>query len=187
MDADDATLLRRIQEGDGESLGLLYDLTRGFLLDVVIRPRVGRADAEDVLSETFRTALDKIGAFEWRGVGVVRWLAAIARRKALERVRQRGRETIAAGDVLDALDGIPDGAPGAEAETIRVERLRLLRGRVEETLGALPPRYAEALRLRLLEGRDRASCAERLALSVGAFDVLLHRATRAFASRWRPM
>ena len=92
MDDDDARLMERIRQGDGESFGLLYDRTWRWLLSSVIRPRVGPGAAEEVLSETFRTALGKAGSFEWRGVGVLHWLSAIARRKSLERVRREARE-----------------------------------------------------------------------------------------------
>ena len=186
MEDDDERLLRAIREGDGESFGVLYDRTRGFLLDAVIRPRVGALDAEDVLSETFRTALAKLDRFEWRGVGVVRWLSAIARRKAQERVRRSVREA-PPRDLAAELAELPDGCPSAEAEMIRLERLRMLRGRVASTLAELPPRYAAALRLRLLEGRERADCAAALGVSIGTFDVVLFRATKAFARRWRPL
>jgi len=180
---DDERLLEAIRRGDGESLGVLYDRTRTFLRDAVIAPRVGAAAAEDVLSETFETALDKIRAFEWRGVGVVHWLAAIARRKALERTRRDARES-GRGVSLEPPFQVPDGASSAEAEMIRMETLRALRARVAETLAAIPPRYAEALRMRLLESRDRVACAEALAVTPATFDVVLHRATRAFAKAW---
>lgn len=183
MDDDDRRLLGRIQEGDGESFGVLYDRTRGWLLSFVILPRVGAADAEDVLAETYRTALEKVRSFEWRGTGLLHWLSAIARRKALERVRRRARAEAALEDLPSLLD-VPDGVPSAEAEVIRRETLTRLKGRVAETLGAIPPRYADALRLRLLEGRPREACAQALAVSPATFDVVLHRATRAFAKRW---
>src|SRR5258706_15867781 len=181
---DDERLLEAIRRGDGESLGILYDRTRALLRDAVIAPRVGAAAAEDVLSETFHTALRKIRSFEWRGVGVVHWLAAIARRKALESLRRRARETEHDAPLEPPFE-VPSGASSAEAEMIRMETLRALRARVAETLAAIPPRYAEALRMRLLESRDRAACAEALAVTPATFDVVLHRATRAFAKAWR--
>src|SRR5512141_1339514 len=118
MDDDDRTLLGRIQDGDGESFGLLYDRTRRFLLSCVILPRVGPADAEDVLAETYRTALEKVRDFEWRGTGLLHWLSSIARRKALERVRRRARTEVALDD-LPSLFEVANGAPTAEAEVIR--------------------------------------------------------------------
>ncbi|HVN76697.1 MAG TPA: RNA polymerase sigma factor [Thermoanaerobaculaceae bacterium] len=184
MSDDDRELLERIQQGDGESFGVLYDRTRGWLLSLVIVPRVGRADAEDVLSETYRVALAKIHSFRWRGIGLLHWLATIARRKALEHGRRRDRRFEALED-MPSLVEVPDGVPTAEAEMIREETVRRLRERVVATLAALHPRYADALRLRLLEGRSRLECAEALSVSAATFDVVLHRATRAFARAWR--
>lgn len=183
MSDDDRELLERIQQGDGESFGTLYDRTRGWLLSLVIVPRVGRADAEDVLAETYRVALDKIHAFRWQGVGLLHWLAAIARRKALEHVRRRDTRVTAIEDLPSMFD-VPDDAPTAEAEMIRREALLNIRERVSRTLAGLHPRYAEALRLRLLEGRSRNECAEKLAVAIPTFDVILYRATRAFAREW---
>ncbi len=183
MRDDDRELLERIQQGDGESFGTLFDRTRGWLLTLVIVPRVDRADAEDVLAETYRVALAKIHSFRWQGVGLLHWLAAIARRKALEHVRRRDPRLQALED-LPVLVEVPDDAPTAEAELIRQETIRELRARVSDTLGALRPRYAEALRLRLLEGRSRQECADRLLVTTATFDVVLHRAARAFARVW---
>ncbi len=47
-------------------------------------------------------------------------------------------------------------------------------------------RYAAALRLRLLEDRTREECAELLEVKVGTFDVLLHRACKAFKKVFPP-
>jgi RNA polymerase sigma factor (sigma-70 family) len=183
MHDNDRELVERIQHGDGESFGTLYDRTRDWLLACVIVPRVGRTDSEDVLAETFRVALVKIHTFRWTDVGLLHWLATIARRKALEHGRRvRGR--LGPLDELPDLLDVPDGAPTAEAEMIRLETLGHLRARVASTLDVLPVRYAEALRMRLLEARSRQECAERLGVSLATFDVVLHRATRAFAGKW---
>jgi RNA polymerase sigma factor (sigma-70 family) len=182
MADDDRELLDKIQRGDGEGFGELYDRTRDWLLSFVIVPRVGRADADDVLAETYHTALAKIRSFRWRGVRLLHWLAAIARRKALEhgRARSRGQPLADLPELLELADDVPT----AEAAMMREEHLRELRERVAGTLDALPPRYAQALHLRLLSGRSRQECAEALGVTTATFDVVLYRATRAFAREW---
>jgi len=183
MDSDDRELLDRIQKGDGESFGLLFDRTHRWLLQFVITPRVGRAEAEDVLADTFRVALGSIQKFRWQGVGLLHWLAAIAKRSALEHVRRRARVPLSLED-LPVLFDLPDDVPTAEAEMIRMEKLGVVRARVWATLSCMTPRYAQALRLRLLEEKSRQECAEQLTVSPATFDVVLHRATRAFAKEW---
>jgi RNA polymerase sigma factor (sigma-70 family) len=184
MDDDDRELLERIRRGDGDGLAELYRRTRGWLLSFVILPRVGRDHAEDVLAETFRTAIARIGSFEWRGVAALHWLSAIARRKCQE----HGRRTLRTAEreaPLDPLLDPPDPGPTSEAEMVRRAALSELEQRVAATLAEISPRYAEALRLRLLEGISRVACAERLGVSPATFDVILHRATRSFARAWR--
>lgn len=183
MADDDRELLERIHHGDGEGFGELYDRTRNWLLTFVIVPRVGRADADDVLAETYHTALRKIGSFRWRGVALLHWLASIARRKAQEHGRASRARTRPVPELPDLLE-LPDDVPTVEAEMIRAEHLRCLRIKVAGVLDGLPPRYAEALRLRLIENRARPECAERLGVSAATFDVVLYRATRAFAREW---
>jgi RNA polymerase sigma-70 factor (ECF subfamily) len=183
MDEDDGRLLERIRGGDGESFGVLYDRTYRWLLSRVIVPRVGPGAAPDVLSETYRTALDKVAEFEWRGVGLLHWLSSIARHKAQEHIRRTGRDG-GSDAAFDDLAVLPDPAPSAEAEMIRLESSRLLSARVGEVLSALPPRYADVLRMRLLEGVPRAECAGRIGVSAATFDVVLHRATKAFQKAW---
>lgn len=184
MSDDDLELVERVQQGDQEAVAQLYRRTRGWLLQLVIVPRVGRHLADDVLAETFATALDKVGDFRWRGVGVLHWLAAIARRKCQEAGRRRLRSA-ARESPLDPLLEPPDPVPTREAELVRLAARDDLRQRVAATLDRLRPRYAEALRLRLLEGLARGDCAARLGVSPTTFDVVLHRAARAFARVWR--
>lgn len=183
VEPDDRELLERIQGGDGESFGALYDRTRGWLLACVIVPRVGRVDAEDVLAETFKTALAQIGGFRWTGVGLLHWLSAIARRKTLEHLRGRSRGHVPIEEVPSLLD-IPDGVPTAEAEMVREATVRQARERVNDVLSQISVRYAEALRMRLLEGLPRLECAGRMGVSPATFDVVLFRATRAFEREW---
>ena len=57
---------------------------------------------------------------------------------------------------------------------------------VNLSLERLNPRYAQALRLRLIEDRDREECAELMNVTVGNFDVILHRATKAFRKVYPP-
>ena len=60
------------------------------------------------------------------------------------------------------------------------------KAQVEKALTLINPRYAEALRLRLLQDEDRDVCAERMGVTIGNFDVILHRACNAFRKVYPP-
>ena len=57
-------------------------------------------------------------------------------------------------------------------------------GQMLDRLLADAPRYAEALKMRLVEGVPRVECADRLGVTPPTFDVVLFRATRAFEREW---
>src|ERR1039457_5747465 len=144
MDDDDERLLERIQEGDGESFGVLYDRTWRWLMSCVVSPRDVPGAAAVVPPEPYRPVHERVGSFEWRGVCLLHWLAAIARRKCLERLRKDGRaeRSLAA---LEELESLPNPAPSAEAEMARAGAAPPPSKRVRVVLGALHPRYAEVL------------------------------------------
>ena len=68
----------------------------------------------------------------------------------------------------------------------RASSLAEVRELIEESLSQINPRYAQALRLRLLDDHDRAECAEIMGVTLGNFDVLFHRAAKAFRDKYPP-
>jgi RNA polymerase sigma-70 factor (ECF subfamily) len=91
-------------------------------------------DAEDVVQDTLRSAWKSRGQFE-RGRGRRAWLAAILRRRVVDRWRRAGRKTVLVGDgpldvPVDAVDpanhGLTDEMQQALAELPRELRESLL-------------------------------------------------------------
>lgn len=141
--------------------------------------RVGeRAQAEDLLKDTFMTALERIGSFTWQSRSIYHWLRQIALNKTIDHHRAAGRRR----RLCQALKAeLTEAEEAAAPLLLSAEEERLLaQQRIDKVLALLHPRYAQAIRLRLGEERPRAECAERLAVSVETFDVLLFRAVRAF-------
>jgi RNA polymerase sigma-70 factor (ECF subfamily) len=172
-------LAERAARGDRSALRAIYEQTADRLYRDVIAPIVAeRAGSEDALKETFLAALQRLPSLA-RGE-VFPWLAAIARNKALDR-RRRQASASRFGALLAAELARQETAQATpEVELAAAQARAAARERVEAVLERMNPRYARALRLRLLEERPRAECAERLATSLGAFDVLLFRACKQF-------
>jgi len=182
----EGALVRAIRAGDRSAWGRLYELTAPDLYRRILMPRLGNPTlAEDALAETFRTAIERLDAFEDRGRGIFAWLARIAHNKAMDLHRAGKRRGETDEDLTEFLGPHLEPMPGAddllelrsEAGTLGVE--------VAETLDHLNPRYARAIRLRYFEERDRESCAKELEVKVATFDVLLLRALRAFGQAFR--
>ncbi|MBK7406338.1 MAG: sigma-70 family RNA polymerase sigma factor [Phycisphaerales bacterium] len=155
--ATDAALVALAQRGDRAAFALLYR-RHGPMVHAVVLTRVDLSEAEDITQEVFLLAWRKLGGLH-EGSSVGAWLASIARSRAADWRRSRGRrrrhETLAS-----RAESTPDAGAGAVLEAVRT----------------LPQRYREALLMRLLAGLTGAQIAERLGLTPGSVRVHLHRA-----------
>lgn len=176
----------RAQAGDREALRPILARYGPVLFAGVILPRLGNeADAEDVLKDTMMTAIDRITSFQWQERSIYYWMRQIALNKIIDlhRRRQRGDRLVEAlSREAEAQPNLPDQADEA---LIAAEERRINRTRIQATLAAINPRYAEAIRLRLVEELPREECAARLEVTIGTFDVLFFRALRAFRKEWQ--
>lgn len=192
VDAETAILenerraIERARAGDPRALEPVLARHAEALYSSVILPRVGdRAQAEDLLKDTFVTAIEKIASFSWQGRSMYFWLRRIAANKVVDLHRQRGRSR----RMVVALGGEAESAPppaGVDDTLIAEEDRRRARARIAAAMVALPERYATAIRLRLVEERPREACAEAMGVTVGNFDVILFRAVRSFRKSYGP-
>ena len=163
--------------GDRAAAGTLYAWYGDALFREVILPRLPiRELAESVLVDTFRTVLERVETYKPDSdKSIYFWLRRIAINRAIDvhRAHQRTRRLEQALVAeIDPMESAPAPDRRAHAEDTRVQ--------VEAALNLVAPRYAEALRLRLLDDLDRDECAARMGVTVGNFDVILHRASAAF-------
>jgi RNA polymerase sigma-70 factor (ECF subfamily) len=177
--------LERARHGDRDAFAELYREYAGALYRRVLMPRLGNAQAaEDALSETFRTLLERLDRWEQQGVSLWFWLSRVAVNKANDMHRVKGRTSRALASfesLLAPLRGEGE-APGETAEN-DAERSHLA-GVVHDVLGRINPRYRRAIELRFLEDKSRQDCADALEVKLGTFDVVLLRALRAFRKEW---
>ncbi len=176
---EERRLCERAQGGDREALGTLLRRHGPRLYRSALLPKLGSpAAAEEALSSTYLKVIEKIGQFTWQGVGFYPWLRVVALRVAFDQLRSKKREVLfEAADLEREIDLAEREAKDAAA--LEAHDLALARKRVVELLDRINPRYAQAIRLRVLEERSREEAAQTLGVSVGTFDVVLHRAMAA--------
>jgi len=150
---------------DPEAFAALYDLYVDRVHAYAYRFLGSTAEAQDVTSQAFLTALANIRRFRWRAGGFGAWLFRIARNQAISTLRQQAR----LGPFLDT--GTLGSDP--EEEAARRETLVRLRALVAE----LPPRQREAVYLKYSAGLENPEIAAVTGRSVSAVSSLLHRAT----------
>ena len=173
-------LVERAQEGDRAAIGELLTQYGPGLYRTVLLPRLGsEAAAKDALAETYAKVVERIGQFQWQNVGFYPWLRMVALRIALDHLRARKRLVLwEAEDVEREMDETGSSTPLDQ----RLEERRdaeAARAKVAVALDQIHPRYARAIRLRVLEERPREEVAQTLGVTPATFDVLLHRAIAA--------
>src|SRR5215475_3798295 len=82
-----AAALRRVAGGDRAALRLVYDETAAKLFGVCLRILNDRGEAEDVLQEVYVAVWRKAGSFDPTRASPITWLVAIARNRAIDRLR----------------------------------------------------------------------------------------------------
>lgn len=118
-----------------------------------------RADAEDVLQETFLAAWRKLPELDLAGESLLPWLVTICRFQSANRIRRQSRDRAHLGE-----------APGETASTVDVEAQVVDADLVERVLrevGTLSPLDQQIFRLCAAEGYAYQAAAERLGVSHG--------------------
>ena len=178
--SNERAIVERAQRGDRRAFERLYRHYASTLYGYVLVPMLGdRDDAHDCLRETFMAAHRALPNYTWREPSIYGWLKTLAKNKARDLLRASGRRQRLRGSFLDHVESIGGPPPPTTAGEEEVRRGQL-RGKIEAVLETMNPRYATVLRLRLLEDRDRKSCAEELDVKLATLDVLLFRACKAF-------
>jgi RNA polymerase sigma factor (sigma-70 family) len=177
---EERRLVERAQTGDRAAVGELLSRHGPALYRSVLLPRLGsEAAAKDALSDVYERVVGRLDRFTWQNVGFWPWLRTVALRVAIDHLRARKRLVLwEAEDVEREVDAAQTATPVDQKLSEQRDRAAA-RARVEEALGRIHPRYATAVRLRVLEEKPRDEVARELGVSAATFDVVLHRAMQA--------
>ena len=156
-------LLRRAMRGDNVAYGqFLSDIAP--VIRSIVRARTGGAeDAEDIVQEVLLAVHAK--RHTWRdGEPLTPWLYAIARYKAADAGRRRGRQ-----GTHVALDDVEDILPEEAGDHTAARDLSVLLDRIDA-------RAAQIVRAVGLEGQSAAEVGAQMGMNEGAVRVAYHRA-----------
>ena len=174
MDADAmrsqlAAALSRVASGDRAALRVVYQDTSAKLFGVCLRILKDRSEAEDVLQEVFVTVWRKAASFDPGKASPITWLVAIARNRAIDRLRagavSRRMEPI------ESADAVSDPAPGAVERVERAQQHQRLARCLEE----LEARQASAIRAAFLDGATYEELAARMSVPLGTMKSWIRR------------
>lgn len=131
-------------------------------------------DAEEITSQTFLAALEKIQSFEYRNIPVAVWLYRIASNALADLYRKKGRIAELGDDYTWV-----DNDSGPEHVVLGwSEKEQLM-----EQLNHLPPLQQQALTLRYIQNLSYKEIAQVMDKTEGAVKQLLHRGLTCLRER----
>jgi RNA polymerase sigma-70 factor (ECF subfamily) len=161
--------IRRVAGGDRAALRLVYEETAAKLFGVCLRILNDRSEAEDVLQEVYLNVWRKAAAFDEARASPITWLVAIARNRAIDRLRSGTVARLSAP--IEAAEAIPDPTPLA-AETLEAAQES---GRLYSCLDELELRQSAAIRAAFIDGLTYEELAERQNVPLGTMKSWIRR------------
>lgn len=177
MLGDDAELTAAVlaaQDGNENAFRTVYRAVHPRLL-AYIRTLVGEPDAEDVASEAWLQIARDLERFSGDADRFRGWTARIARNRALDHIRMRGRRPASASDETEL------AGRAADSDTADEAMEALSTGTTMALIAQLPQDQAEAVVLRVVVGLDAKSAARTLGKRPGAVRTAAHRGLKRLA------
>ena len=161
---EDAPVAARDASFEADALAQLDSLYR-----TALRLTRNRADAEDLVQDTFLKAFRAADRFE-PGTNLRAWLFTILHHSALNRARDRARETVTVDSdtverAADVGPGIGLQPPGDTPESLLLRDT--LAPELQSAIDALPDAFREAVWLRDVEEFSYAEIAKMLSIPLG--------------------
>ena len=170
----EADLRARFRQGDPEAVRSIYRSHGRLVYAVAYKVLGDRGLAEEAVQQTFVKAWRAAQSFdEDRDLGP--WLAAIARRVAIDVYR---REAVRTADPIEA---VPVGDPALVATPQSAEAIYDV-WEVRQAVAELPADEQEVVRLQHLDGFTHVQIAERLGVAVGTVKSRSFRAHKRLAT-----
>jgi RNA polymerase sigma factor (sigma-70 family) len=164
-----AAALVRVAGGDRAALSIVYKDTSAKLFGVCLRILNNRSEAEDVLQEVYVTVWRKAAAFDPGRASPITWMVAIARNRAIDRLRASAVSRRM--DPIEAADGVSDPAPAAVERVELAQQHQRLAGCLEE----LEARHSVAIRAAFLDGSTYEELAARMSVPLGTMKSWIRR------------
>ena len=192
---DDARLATRIASGDEAAFVIAYDRHAGFVFGSVARFMGDRDVAAEVVQDAFMALWRRARQFDVRSGSLLTWLLAIARHRAIDRMRAEGRRPSRDAVHLDALatDGPgangsrPDVPPeliaGAASDPGTVASRRWLQAVVRTGISELPELERQVILLGYGQDLSQSQIAERLEWPLGTVKSRTRRAMAQLRGR----
>jgi len=167
--ANVASLLARVAAGERAAFEALYRATSGMLFAICLRVLPDRSEAEEALQDAFLAIWNKAMQFDPARASPSAWLGAIARNRAIDRLRSNPTESSTAP--IDLAESIPDQSASpldsAQSATNRV--------RLDDCLRQLDARQRMLIRTAFFDAITYEELARRAQAPLGSVKSWIRR------------
>ena len=197
---DDARLVARIAAGEEGAFVIAYDRHAGFVFASVARFLGDREAAAEVVQDAFVTLWRRARQFDARSGSLLTWLLAIARHRAIDRLRAEGRRPTRDAIRLEAFTS--EGGSGdspvhpdvpheliadAATDPSTLAARRWTQSVVRAGIAELPEHERRVILLGYAEDLSQAQIAERLEWPLGTVKSRTRRAMAQLRARIGPI
>jgi RNA polymerase sigma-70 factor (ECF subfamily) len=163
-DPEGERLLRRIADGDQDAMMTFYDAYFGVVAGLCRRMVADRDAADEVVQDVFWHVWRHAASFDGGRAGVATWLLVLARSRALDALRRRGRH----GDDTQFWEDLPPTAvPAAPDDVPAAVEHNLAREHLYRAFAQLPDVQREVIGSVYFRGRSAREVADRQQVPVG--------------------
>jgi len=183
QESGDVDLMLRIQRGDEEALGLLYDRYAGVLKSLIMRVIHNEAEADDLLQEIFVELWNQSATFSPEKGKPLGWIVTLARRRAIDRLRKRQ----AYARVEEKFQHAPETQPESwvhntmEADIEMNDARRVL----QRVMADLPEAQRQAIDLAFFKGMSQREVAAHTGIPLGTIKTRLELGLKKIADALR--
>lgn len=184
--ADDIQLMRRLQRRDSTALQELYERHCGILTSVIYRVLNDSAETEDVLQEVLMQVWARADTYSAKKGKPLSWLTTVAKRRAIDRIRQRCAYTRATDRFKDDSETTTDNETEFELTESAVERSDL-RNYLSGLMDGLPDAQRTALELAFFRSMSQREIAAKTETPLGTVKTRIELGLRKLTQAVGPM
>jgi RNA polymerase sigma-70 factor (ECF subfamily) len=176
---DDRTLVGRIASGDEIAFELAYDRHGGLLFGSLVRFLGDREAAAEVVQDAFMALWRRADGYNPEAGSLPGWLLAIARHRAIDRIRSEARRPALAPVELvdDRRDDDAGGDPTGVADRRWADSI------VRTMVSELPDGERRVVALAYADGLSQSAIADRLDMPIGTVKSRTRRALARLRTR----
>lgn len=160
-------LIARVALKDRQAFDILYAKTSARLFAVAVRVMKNRTEAEDVLQETYIRVWQRAQSFRPGTSSAIAWLITVTRNLAIDRLRSKKAPSVP----IEMAEAMPDDMPTPEDFASAAQE----RSQIENCLGELDQKKAEAVRSAYVEGYSYQDLATRFGTPINTIRTWLRR------------